>query len=164
MIRSATPDELPAFGATWARALMAETRQVDDLGPFVQLGPRKGHGTHRNFLRHALAAGCLAWLDDPASIVSVLEEDGVVLGWCAWQPATVERPLTIAFLFVADLVRRRGFGSILLRDVLGFRDDRAPRLTCITASGAAFYRAAAALLDTGEQHAGTQHAVVEAQG
>lgn len=144
MIREAYHDELDNFAAAWSRALVGETRTVDDLGPFVQIGPRKGVGTHRNFIRHALLAGCAAALRDPGTMVTVLEDAGAVLGWCAWQPATPERPLTISFVHVVDLVRRRGFGSILLRDVLGLRDDRTPRLTCITASGAALYRAVAA--------------------
>ncbi len=159
MIRPAHDSELATFSGQWSRALLAETRPVDELGPFVQVGPRRGHGLHRNFLRQALAAGCYAWVTDPASVVTVLEEDDAVLGWCAWQPATIERPLTIAFLLVQDLVRRRGLGSELLRDVLGFRDGRTPRLTCITASGAALYRAVAA-----HDEETAAHAVVEARG
>lgn len=162
MIRAAHAHELEAFAGQWARSLMGETRQVDDLGPFVQLGPRKGLGTHRNFLRHALASACLEWITDAATVVSVIDEDDAVIGWCAWQPATHDRPLTIACVYVVDLVRRRGFGSLLLRDVLGFRDDRAPRLTAITPSGAALYRAVAAPT-TEADDAGTAR-VVEARG
>ena len=163
MIRAAQHHELDEFAAQWARALLSETRQVDELGPFLQIGPKRGHGTHRNFLRHALVAGCIEFIGSENTVVTVLEDDGAVLGWCAWQPATHERPLTIAFVHVADLVRRKGFGSLLLRDALSFRDDRAPRLTCITPSGAALYRAVAAPAPVRDGHAAADR-VVEARG
>lgn len=162
MIRPAHGDELADFARQWSRAMLAETRHVDECGPFVQLGPTRGHGVHRKFLFEALALQCSDVL--AGASVSVLDVDGVPLAWCCWETPD-EHPLTLRFLHVADLVRRRGFGSTLLRHVLGHRDGRTPRLTCITSSGAALYRAVAAPALTAGEHAAAEHSrVVEARG
>lgn len=168
MIRAAHAEELPEFARQWARSLLPETRPVDDLGPFVQLGPKRGHGVHRKFLLHALMDSCAEAfaLDDEWSLrCDVLEQDGVPLAWALWSAPYAEQPLVIRFLHVVDLARRRGLGSKLLRFVLDSRDSRAPRLTCITSSGAALYRAVAApALTNGEHAQRIEPRVVEARG
>lgn len=164
MIRHADPTEIAEFARQWARCMLSETRPVDDLGPFVQLGPKRGHGLHQKFLLQAMSLATRAALDDEDAFVSVLESEDVPLAWCCWV-APHDRPLTIKFLHVADLVRRRGFGSTLLRHVLGHRDGRPVKLTCITSSGAALYRAVAAPARVTDEHAAAAHSrVVEARG
>jgi GNAT superfamily N-acetyltransferase len=164
MIRLAVTDEIAGFARLWARSMLAETRQVDDLGPFVQLGPTRGHGCHRTFVYHALLRAAEDHLR--SSTCTVLDVEGVPLAWACWEAPEGEHSLMIRFLHVADLVRRRGFGSTLLRHVLGHRDGRRTRLTCITRSGAALYRAVAApALSPGEHATAAEHSrVVEARG
>jgi GNAT superfamily N-acetyltransferase len=118
---------------------------------------------HRRFLSAGLDAVCTFELT--RSTIAVLDVDGVALGWVAFDSPDAH-PLTIKFLHVADLVRRRGFGSTLLRHALGHRDGRIPRLTCITSSGAALYRAVAApALSPGEHASAAEYSrVVEARG
>lgn len=149
-VRPVAGHELDRFARQWASELDAETRHVESFGPFVQLGPRRGLGVRHRFMHHALIHVSDEYVRQ--SYFAVAEADGATLGWCAFDLPTDEHPLTIHFVCVEGLVRRRGHGSRLLSKVLAFSDERAPRYTCITSGGAALLRAVAALSDQTGAH------------
>lgn len=159
--RPGTAEECDRFARQWATALDAETRPVEAFGPFVQLGPKRGHGVRHRLIQQGLR---LATADlASSSSFAIADAEGVALGWLAFDLPTEQHPLTLHFAHVDSLVRRRGIGLMLLREALAFRDKRAPRYTCITLGGAALLRAVAALPAETEAHA-TGNGVVEARG
>lgn len=142
-LRPARPEELQDMAKAVAKAMVGETRVVDDCGVFVQIGPRKGLGLHRRVLLDAFKSESVRLLNE-SDCIAVADVDGEAVGWIAWSDPNPLRPLTIRFVFVDPLVRRRGFGRLLLSTALANRDEREPRLSCITPGGAELYRAVAA--------------------
>jgi GNAT superfamily N-acetyltransferase len=163
--RRAPAYEAELYARQLAKALLAqaETRTVDDFGPFVQIGPKRGHGVRHRIMTHAIRLAASELM--PSSMFAIAISDGCTLGWCAFEPPSATHPLTIHFVHVDDLVRRRGFGRTLLQRVLALRDERAPRYTCITSGGAGLLRAVAALSNRMSAHAiEAASGVVEARG
>jgi GNAT superfamily N-acetyltransferase len=164
--RQAPAYEAELYARQWAKALLAgaETRTVEVFGPFVQIGTKRGHGVRHRVMTHAIRLS-VAELT-ASSLFAIATSDGCTLGWCAFERPNMTNPLTIHFVCVDELVRRRGFGRMLLQRVLAFRDERAPRYTCITSGGAGLLRAVAALSDRMSAHAGDEatSGVVEARG
>lgn len=139
MIRHATDDEIADAAKQIARSTISDTRFVRDLGPFTQVGPWNSNGVHRKILLRGLELSAREILAE--SVVLVLEVDDEPVGWAAFRPPTDTAPLTIVFIHVIDLVRRRGFGRQLLQQVLDFRDERAPRYSYMTRFGVALLKA-----------------------
>lgn len=139
MIRHATSDEISDAARQIARTTIADTRFIRGYGPFTQVGPFSGNGVHRKILLRGLELSAAEVLAQ--SVVLTSEVDGEPVGWIAFRPPSDSAPLTVVFVHVIDLVRRRGFGRELLRQVLDFRDERAPRFSYMTRSGAALLKA-----------------------
>jgi hypothetical protein len=139
MIRHATDVEIADAAKQIARSTISDTRFVRGFGPFTQVGPFSGNGVHRKILLRGLELSAREVLGQ--SVVLTLEVDGEPVGWVAFRMPTETVPLTIVFVHVIDLVRRRGFGRQLLQQALAFRDERAPRFSYMTRSGAALLRA-----------------------
>lgn len=155
--------EVEQFAQQWAAALDGETRPVEQFGPFVQVGPKRGHGVRNRWIHHAFRAGAKASLT--SSALAFAKAGSVIVGWCSFDMPSHEHPLTLHFAHIDALVRRRGVGLLLLRSVLALRDERAPRFTCITQAGAALLRAAERSTSDGVTRAGEAASrVVEARG
>lgn len=139
MIRHATETEIADAAKQISRSTISDTRFIRGFGPFTQVGPYAGNGVHRKVLLRGLELAAREVLAQAA--VLTLEVDGEPVGWIAFRPPSETAPLTIIFVHVIDLVRRNGFGRLLLQQVLAFRDERAPRFTYMTRAGAALLKA-----------------------
>lgn len=138
MIRHATDDEIADAAKQIARSTVSDTRFIHSFGPFTQVGPWNSNGVHRKILLRGLELSAREVLEEAAVLTLVVDDEPV--GWVAFRPPSDTAPLTVVFVHVIDLVRRRGFGRQLLQQALDFGDERQPRFSYMTRSGVALLR------------------------
>lgn len=114
--REAKPDEVHFIRTTWERCMTPKHLARAPGGEFMVqaakcwLSPRSWSMARRHLVTELLKR--------PSVRVEVLDVEGVVMGWVAWEYEPAEKQTLIHFAYVPGAGRRKGLGRALVAPLI----------------------------------------------
>lgn len=114
--REAKPDEVHMVRQTWERCMTPKNAARAPHGDVMiragkcWLSPRSWSTARRHLVTETLKRASVR--------VEVLDVEGMVMGWVAWEYEPEEKRTLLHFLYVVPATRRKGLGRSLLAPLI----------------------------------------------